>query len=50
MEVTVQGYAYVANEVEAGFHSIVVSLRRWDGTPVAALNVGATIERLPGAT
>jgi IclR family pca regulon transcriptional regulator len=22
-------------------------LRRWDGTTIAALNVGATIERLP---
>lgn len=48
-EVTEQGYAYVANEVEAGFHSIAVPLRRWDGTPIAALNVGATIERLSEA-
>ncbi|HJP78796.1 MAG TPA: helix-turn-helix domain-containing protein [Pseudonocardiaceae bacterium] len=45
-EVTEQGYAYVANEVEAGFHSIAVPLRRWDGTRIAALNVGSTIERL----
>jgi IclR family pca regulon transcriptional regulator len=37
----------VANEVEAGFHSVAVALRRWDGTPIAALNVGGTIERLP---
>jgi IclR family pca regulon transcriptional regulator len=46
-EVAEQGYAYVANDVEAGFHSVAVALRRWDGTAIAALNVGATIERLP---
>ncbi|HEX4222826.1 MAG TPA: helix-turn-helix domain-containing protein [Pseudonocardiaceae bacterium] len=46
-EVRAQGYAYVANEVEAGFHSVAIALRRWDGTPIAALNVGGTIERLP---
>jgi IclR family pca regulon transcriptional regulator len=46
-EVAEQGYAYVADEVEAGFHSVAVPLRRWDGTPVAALNVGGVIERLP---
>ncbi|HEY4457882.1 MAG TPA: helix-turn-helix domain-containing protein, partial [Pseudonocardiaceae bacterium] len=46
-EVVERGYAYVANDVEAGFHSVAVALRRWDGTPIAALNVGATIERLP---
>jgi IclR family pca regulon transcriptional regulator len=46
-EVAERGYAYVANDVEAGFHSVAVALRRWDGTAIAALNVGATIERLP---
>lgn len=46
-QVSARGYAYVANEVEAGFHSIAVPLLRWDGTPVAALNVGGAIERLP---
>ena len=45
-EVAAQGYAYAANEVEAGFHSIAVPLRRWDETTIAALNVGSTIERL----
>lgn len=44
--VRVQGYAYVANEVEAGFHSVAVPLRRWDGRQIAALNVGARIEHL----
>ncbi|HEX6524835.1 MAG TPA: IclR family transcriptional regulator C-terminal domain-containing protein [Streptosporangiaceae bacterium] len=46
-EVAKQGHAYVAHEVEAGFHSIAVPLRRWDGMPIAALNVGANVERLP---
>ena len=44
--VRAQGHAYVADEVETGFHSIAVPLRRWDGVPIAALNVGANIERL----
>lgn len=46
-EVAGRGYAYVANDVEAGFHSVAVPLRRWDGTTIAALNVGVTIDRLP---
>jgi IclR family pca regulon transcriptional regulator len=45
-EVAADGYAYVAHEVEAGFHSVAVPLRRWDGTPIAALNVGTSVERL----
>lgn len=45
-EVETQGYAYVAHEVEAGFHSIAVPLRRWDDTQVAALNVGSSVEHL----
>jgi IclR family pca regulon transcriptional regulator len=45
-DVGTQGYAYVAHEVEAGFHSVAVPLRRWDDTQIAALNVGANIERL----
>lgn len=44
--IVTEGHAYVANEVEAGFHSIAVPLRRWDGCVIAALNVGAPIERL----
>jgi IclR family pca regulon transcriptional regulator len=42
-----RGYAYVAHEVEAGFHSIAVPLRRWDDVQIAALNIGSNIERLP---
>ncbi|GHH71834.1 hypothetical protein GCM10018793_07890 [Streptomyces sulfonofaciens] len=45
-EVVSAGHAYVAHEVEAGFHSIAVPLHRWDGTPIAALNVGTTVERM----
>jgi IclR family pca regulon transcriptional regulator len=40
-----QGWAYVAHEVEAGFHSIAVPVRRWDGAVVAALNVGCGVGR-----
>ncbi|GAA0251435.1 IclR family transcriptional regulator C-terminal domain-containing protein [Actinomadura nitritigenes] len=45
-EVAAAGRAYVAHDVEAGFHSTAVPLRRWDGTVIAALNVGATLERI----
>ncbi|WP_255950542.1 IclR family transcriptional regulator domain-containing protein [Streptomyces odontomachi] len=43
------GHAYVADDVEAGFHSLAVPLRRWDGTVVAALNMGTGVERIPAA-
>lgn len=46
-QVRTRGYAYVAHEVETGFHSIAVPLRRWDDIQIAALNVGSNIERLP---
>jgi IclR family pca regulon transcriptional regulator len=46
-EVEEHSYAYVAHEVETGFHSVAVPLRRWDETPIAALNIGASVERLP---
>jgi IclR family pca regulon transcriptional regulator len=46
-QVRAQGYAYVAHEVETGFHSIAVPLRRWDDIQIAALNVGSNIGRLP---
>jgi IclR family transcriptional regulator, pca regulon regulatory protein len=45
-EVGTKGDAYVAHEVEAGFHSVAVPLRRWDDTQIAALNVGSNIEHL----
>lgn len=44
--VRAEGYSYVANDVEADFHSIAVPLRRWDGRVVAAMNVGATMARV----
>jgi IclR family pca regulon transcriptional regulator len=39
------GYCYVANDIEAGAHSIAVPLRRWDGRVIAAIHVGCNIER-----
>jgi IclR family pca regulon transcriptional regulator len=45
-KVRAHGYCYVANDVEAGFHSIAVPLRRWDGQVLAAMNVGSTIDQL----
>jgi IclR family transcriptional regulator, pca regulon regulatory protein len=45
-EVAAVGYSYVAHEVETGFHSTAVPLRRWDGTAIAALNVGSTLDRM----
>ena len=39
------GFAYVDQEAEAGFRSIAVPLRRFDGTVVAALNIGARVEQ-----
>jgi IclR family pca regulon transcriptional regulator len=44
------GYAYVDQEVEVGFRSISVPLRRLDGKVVASLNVGAHSERCPAKT
>ena len=45
-QVATAGHAYVAHDVEAGFHSTAVPLRRWDGATVAALNVGTNVERM----
>jgi IclR family transcriptional regulator, pca regulon regulatory protein len=36
----------VANDVEMGFHSIAIPIKRWDGCVIAALNVGAALEQL----
>lgn len=44
-EVAAQGYAYVAHEVEVGFHSVAVPLKRWDGVQIAALNIGSGVDR-----
>jgi IclR family transcriptional regulator, pca regulon regulatory protein len=45
-EVATAGHAYVAHDVEVGFHSIAVPLHRWDGAVIAALNVGTNVERI----
>ncbi len=39
------GFAYVDQEAEAGFRSIAVPLKRFDGTVVAAINIGARVEQ-----
>jgi IclR family pca regulon transcriptional regulator len=44
------GFSYVDQEVEAGFRSISVPLRRLDGKVVASLNVGAQSERSSAKT
>ncbi|MFZ5692152.1 MAG: IclR family transcriptional regulator domain-containing protein [Pseudomonadota bacterium] len=41
------GYSLVDQEVEPGFRSISVALRRIDGKAVGSLNVGAHTERAP---
>jgi IclR family pca regulon transcriptional regulator len=41
-----QGFAYAGNETEVGFHSVAVPVRRWDGRQVAAMNIGAPVERV----
>jgi IclR family pca regulon transcriptional regulator len=43
------GYCYVANDVELGFHSIAVPLRRRDGRVIAAIHVGCRIEQVAPA-
>lgn len=40
-----QGYCFVDQEAEHGFRSVAVPLRKFDGTVVAALNIGARAER-----
>ena len=44
------GFCFVDQEAEHGFRSVAVPLRRFDGTLVAALNVGARIERVDAPT
>jgi IclR family pca regulon transcriptional regulator len=44
-----QGFAFVDQEAEAGFRSIAVPVRRYDGVVVCALNIGARIQRAPAA-
>lgn len=43
--VTKDGYALADQEVELGFRSLAVPVRRFDGRVVAALNIGIRVER-----
>jgi IclR family pca regulon transcriptional regulator len=42
-----QGYSLVDREAEPHFRSISVPVRRYDGTIVAAINMGAHVDRVP---
>lgn len=44
-----QGWAYVANEAEPGYQSVAVPVERWDGTVVAALNIGGSSSGRPAS-
>lgn len=50
LAVSVDGFCYVDQEAEHGFRSVAVPLRRFDGALVAALNIGARIERADADT
>ncbi|ARP97806.1 IclR family transcriptional regulator domain-containing protein [Pseudorhodoplanes sinuspersici] len=41
-----KGYSLVDREAEPGFRSISVPVRRYDGTIVAAINMGAHVDRI----
>lgn len=47
LEVRRRGYALVDQEAEVGIRSVAVPLRRFDGRPVAALNIGVQPEQVP---
>src|SRR3954447_22705497 len=42
-----QGHSLVDREAEPGFRSISVPVRRYDGAIVAAINMGAHVDRVP---
>ena len=44
-----QGYSLVDREAEPGFRSISVPVRRYDGVIVAAINMGAHVDRVSSA-
>jgi IclR family pca regulon transcriptional regulator len=44
-----QGYSLVDREAEPGFRSISVPVRRYDGTIIAAINMGAHVDRVSAA-
>jgi IclR family transcriptional regulator, pca regulon regulatory protein len=46
-QVRANGYALVDQEVEIGFRSIAVPLKKIDGRTIAALNIGVHSERTP---
>jgi IclR family transcriptional regulator, pca regulon regulatory protein len=50
LTVRAHGFAFVDQEAEAGFRSIAVPVRRYDGVVVCALNIGARVERAPAET
>ena len=41
-----RGYSLVDREAEPGFRSIAVPVRRYDGAVIAAINVGAHVDRI----
>ena len=45
LDVRRHGFSFVDQEAEEGFRSVSVPLKRYDGATVAALNLGARIER-----
>jgi IclR family transcriptional regulator, pca regulon regulatory protein len=46
VEVGKKGHALVDQEAEIGFRSIAVPVRRYDGAVIAAMNLGAPVERV----
>lgn len=44
-----QGYSLVDREAEPGFRSISVPVRRYDGAIIAAINMGAHVDRVSAA-
>ena len=44
-----QGYSLVDREAEPGFRSISVPIRRYDGAIIAAINMGAHVDRISTA-
>src|SRR3954464_14019951 len=44
-----QGYSLVDREAEPGFRSISVPIRRYDGAIIAAINMGAHVDRVSSA-
>jgi IclR family pca regulon transcriptional regulator len=44
-----KGYSLVDREAEPGFRSISVPIRRYDDTIIAAINMGAHVDRVSTA-